>query len=176
MIDLASELLNETGNQIEHHEAEIARLQQLRASLEAFIDQPDQVSLAAGPAASVGSPAPVAAGAVRSGAASATHAPAAVPLPPGDGSPATRQRRRSTAGRSVDPTTGWVRCPECGERVRAQGLGVHRSRSKAHAAAVNGPTALMRQPVAQPRPATERNPRSTPPLDLPRRLDTAVGE
>jgi hypothetical protein len=176
VIELASELLTETGTQIEHHEAEIARLQQLRASLLAFIDQPDQDSLAAGPAVSVGSPAPVAAGAVRSGAASATHAPAALSLPPGERSPATQQPKRSTAGRSVDATKGWVECPECRERVRAQGLGVHRSRSKAHAAAVNGPTVLVRPAASQQRPAIERNPRTTPPLDLPRRLDTAVGE
>lgn len=96
------------------------------------------------------------------------------PTPVRVGSPAPVSR--STTGRVVDSTEGWTRCPECGERVRAQGLGAHRTRSKRHAAAVNGPTVPVRPPAPQERPATERNPRSTPPLDLPRRLDQAVGE
>ena len=173
--DLAATLLTRTEVEITSHEAELERLRQLRASLLAFIDQPEQESLPAGPARGVGSPAPASSEAGRSGAASAP-APAAVPSPPGGGSPAIPQPKRSTAGRAVDATKGWVRCPECGERVRAQGLGAHRSRSKAHAAAVNSLTVLVRPPAAQKRPATERNPRTTPPLDLPPRLDTAVGE
>jgi hypothetical protein len=39
-------------------------------------------------------------------------------VPVGTPTPASR----SSAGRAVDPAKGWVRCPECGERVRAQGL------------------------------------------------------
>jgi hypothetical protein len=109
--------------------------------------------------------------------APATEQPAqgsrrATPVRVGSPAPASR----STAGRAVDPTKGWVKCPECGERVRAQGLGAHRSRSKAHAAAVNGAPAAPAVTVVRPPAAVERNPRSTPPLELPARLDRASGE
>lgn len=131
MIDLASELLSETGQQLEYHEREIARLQLLRESLEAFIDQPEQDSLPAGPAGGVGSPAPASSEAVRSGAASAP-APAAVPSPPGDGSPAIQQpgsarANGNGAARPVGtPTPALVTCPECEAQVKRQGIGSHR--------------------------------------------------
>lgn len=152
MIDLAAELLNETGQQVEYHEREIARLQQLRASLEAFIEQPEQESLTAAPAASVGSPAPAPSEAVRSGAAS-DPAPAAVPSPPGGGSPAIQQpvaadsAQRSGAdpgmdavSRSVPPPASTrkpprVSCPDCDAEVRPGGLGAHRRIKHGHRAA-----------------------------------------
>jgi hypothetical protein len=83
---------------------------------------------------------------------------------------------RSTAGRAVDPAKGWVRCPECGERVRAQGLGAHRGRSKAHAAVVDSAAGAAIATVIRPLAVGERNPRTTPPLELPPRLDRVSGE
>jgi hypothetical protein len=80
-------------------------------------------------------------------------APAPVPLPPGDGSLAIIL----------------VECPQCGEKVKRQGLGPHSRKHKPR-------PATDRKPSLLEAPRTERNPRTTPPLDLPPRLDQAVGE
>jgi hypothetical protein len=79
-------------------------------------------------------------------------APAAAPLPPGGGSPAIIL----------------VECPECGEKVKRQGLGPHSRKHK--------PRPTDRKPSLLEAPRTARNPRTTPPLDLPPRFDQAVGE
>lgn len=121
MIDLASELLSETGQQLEYHEREIARLQLLRESLEAFIEQPEQDGARA-----------VAPAAPRQGTPAPAPAPAAVPLPPGDGSPAIQQpgsarANGNGAARPVGtPTPALVTCPECQAEVKRQGIGSHR--------------------------------------------------
>ena len=143
MIRLAQELLAETGMQIDHHEAEIARLQLLRESLEAFIDQPT---------ATVGEVAPATAGeaagtrtaaspihSAAGGDAPATAEPEAAASPPGDEPPATQ---RPTAGQGAPPTSPpsaprpqlLVECPDCGTQVKQQGLGTHRRWAHGHAA------------------------------------------
>ena len=177
IIELAGDLLSRTEQEITNHEAELEQLRQLRASLSAFIEQPGQVRSAPAPE---GSPAPASSEAVRSGAAS-DPAPAAVPLPPGDGSPAIQppgrgrgggetQQRGGRPARRAAPSTSApaapvslphgipprVNCPDCDAKVRPGGLGPHRRFRHGHRA--------------------EKNPRSAAPLDLPPRLDQAVGE
>lgn len=169
MLDRARVFASEVDAYLEHLNEEVRRWTLLREGLDSLI--------------SAGAAVPTV----------PATAPAVVPLPPGDDSPAIDApeqgaRRptpvrvgspapvsRSTTGRAVHPTEGWVECPECGERVRAQGLGAHRSRSKRHAAVIAGEPRTPITVVRQTTPAA-RNPRSTPPLDLPARLDRAVGE
>ena len=166
IVELAGDLLARTEQEITTHEAELERLRQLRTSLSAFIDQPEQGSRRADPVR-VGSPAPASTPtSPRSGAAPADRGsdpageetPAAGGLGDGPASPAAASSKR----RPARPMR--VSCPDCDAEVRPGGLGPHRRFKHSHAA------------TPKPRPVAVKNPRSSPPLDLPPRLDRVVGE
>lgn len=73
--------------------------------------------------------------------------PAPAPEQPGSARSGQRERRRHGRRAAASPAAGTpapaslhVECPECGEPVRARGLGVHRAKSKRHAEALAGAT------------------------------------
>ncbi len=177
MIEHARASILQIDRQIERVALELDSLNALRAAWERWlalrgelIEQPGQGARTVG-SAGASSPAPVSAGAVRSGAAPAP-APAVAPLPHGSGSPAIQPAGRGRDGGEAHRRGGRpassvaaslphgspprVTCPECDAEVRPGGLGPHRRHRHGHRA--------------------DKNPRSTPPLDLPPRIDQAVGE
>lgn len=81
---------------------------------------------------------------------------------------------------------GFVRCPNCDRLLHRMGLGRHLAKHRTEqperdpaAAAVGVATGSDGQPAPAPRrrsAAGDRNPRSAAPLELPPRVDQAVGE
>ena len=64
-------------------------------------------------------------------------------------------RRERQSGKPVQPSPaalsdGQILCPECSEPVTPRGLGVHRSRSKAHAAAIDAKARTVAGAAPQP--------------------------
>lgn len=77
------------------------------------------------------------------------------PEQPGPGSGQGSRRRASTSlsGSTAPAPDEVIACPDCGEQVKRRGLGVHRAKSKRHAAALAaGAGAVDPDPPATPRP------------------------